>query len=234
MRDEEEPLKPESPKRGGGESGWRAKRANMVERLVDEGILSSRSIIEAFLSVPRELFLPAAMRAHAYEDEPLPIGYGQTISAPHMVGIMCEALELQGGQKVLEIGCGSGYHAAITASAVGGGGTVFSVERHNRLARAAAANLAKAGIANVRVVEGDGSCGLAKEAPFDRIYVTCAAPRVPPPLVEQLKPGGILLVPVGNIFCELVRIKKDENGGGCSSERLGGCAFVPLRGKYGF
>ncbi len=207
------------------------KRKNLVKKLESTGYLESKRVKQAFLNVTREDFVPESMKNSAYVDSPLQIGSGQTISAPHMIAIMCEALNLKEGQDVLEIGTGSGYHAAIVSKIIGGTGTVYSIERYENLAQKARSNLTKADIENVKVVVGDGSRGLSEFAPYERIYVTCAAPYIPPPLINQLKDPGMILIPVGRRFCELVRFEKRD--GETSTENLGGCAFVPLIGEYG-
>jgi len=208
-------------------------RTRLVQRLKKEGRITNQDVEDAFLSIPRELFIPQSKRSYAYVDTPLDIGNGQTISAPHMVAIMVEELLLEKGQKVLEIGAGSGYHAAIVASIIGPGGNVYSIERISSLATTAKENLYHAGISNVEVIIGDGSMGLETYAPYDRIYVTCAAPVVPKPLIEQLTiDNGVLLIPVGEMICELQRIIKTTTD--LKKEYLGGCAFVPLIGKYGY
>jgi protein-L-isoaspartate(D-aspartate) O-methyltransferase len=149
-----------------------------------------------------------------------------------MVAIMCETLNIKKGQKILEIGAGSGYHAAIVSYIVGENGCVYSIERIPSLAKLAKRNIELSGIKNITIKTGDGSNGLPEYAPYDRIYVTCAAPEVPPPLLEQLQDGGILLIPVGQFYSRLKSIKKE--GDKFRSSDLGGCAFVPLLGKYGF
>lgn len=208
------------------------KRIELVKRLCQEGRIKSVEVEKAFLDTPRELFVPDNLRPYAYVDTPLDIGSGQTISAPHMVAIMCEGFDLKKGQKVLEIGAGSGYHAAVVSKIIGKKGHVYTIERFETLAEKAKENLKKANIENVTVEIGDGSCGLPKYAPYDRIYVTCAAPDIPPPLTEQLKEGGKLMVPVGGTFCELVLAEKKRDK--IITKNLGGCAFVPLVGKYGY
>jgi protein-L-isoaspartate(D-aspartate) O-methyltransferase len=181
--------------------------------------------------VKREYFLPKNMSELAYEDSPLPIGGDQTISAPHMVAIMSEKADLKEGQKVLEIGAGSGYHACVTSNVTGS--MVYSVERLKELTKDAKRNLKLAGCNNVRIVVGDGTKGLENEAPFDRIIVTAAAPDIPPPLIDQLSLGGKLLIPVGSRFSQdLVRITKE--GDELKKEYLGGCVFVPLIGEFGW
>ncbi|MDK2782173.1 MAG: protein-L-isoaspartate(D-aspartate) O-methyltransferase, partial [Archaeoglobi archaeon] len=191
---------------------FREERERAVERLVRAGYIKDRRVIEALKRVPRHLFVPEKYRKYAYVDEPLPIGENQTISAIHMVGIMAELLEVEEGMKILEIGAGSGYHAAVLAELVGESGIIYSVERIPKLAEMARRNLERAGYKNVIVLIGDGSKGLPEKAPFDRISVTAAAPEIPRPLVEQLKDGGIMVIPVGRIFQELkvVRKKGDE------------------------
>lgn len=207
------------------------KRKHLVEKLKREGRIISEEVEKSFLGTPRELFLPDILKNYVYADTPLEIGSGQTISAPHMVAIMCEELDIKKGQKILEIGTGSGYHAAIVSKIVGLKGHVYTIERFNSLFDFAKENLKKADIKNVTVEEGDGSEGLKKYAPYDRIYVTCAAPNIPPPLIEQLKQDGKLLIPVGYIVCTLQLIEKKH--GKLITKNRGGCAFVPLVGKYG-
>jgi len=208
------------------------QRRNLVQLLKREGRIHSKTVEEAFLRIPRELFVPESMKPQAYLDTPLSIGYGQTISAPHMVAIMVEALDLKPGQKILEVGAGSGYHAAIVATIIAPSGHVYTVERIPQLADFAKRNLEEAGIRNVTVVVGDGSQGLPEYAPFDRIYVTCAAPDIPSPLIDQLRDPGKLLIPVGRMYCELELVEKKD--GEIHYRDLGGCAFVPLIGRYGY
>jgi protein-L-isoaspartate(D-aspartate) O-methyltransferase len=190
-------------------------------------------VLEAMLRVPRHKFVPKYAQSEAYVDMPLDIGHGQTISAPHMVAIMCELLELSEGHKVLEVGAGSGYNAAVIGELIGKSGHVYTVERLEPLVQLAKENLKRTGYNNVTVLLEDGSMGYSEHAPYDRIAVTCAAPDIPEPLLEQLKPGGILVIPVGNYFQELIRVKKDSEGN-IHKERKGGVIFVPLIGKYGF
>jgi len=208
------------------------ERKKLVKQLKMEGRITKDSIEKAFLQVPRENFIPKHLLSYAYSDTPLEIGFGQTISAPHMVAIMCEDLDLKKEQKILEIGTGSGYHAAIVSKIIGENGKIFSVERIESLANFAKRNLEKSGIKNVRIIINDGSIGLKKYSPYDRIYVTCAAPKIPSPLINQLKISGKLMIPVGNTFCILKLIEKKNNK--LLTKNLGGCAFVPLIGKEGF
>ncbi|MBU0496682.1 MAG: protein-L-isoaspartate O-methyltransferase [Candidatus Thermoplasmatota archaeon] len=203
----------------------------LVSHLKQNGYIKSLSVENAFIKIPRELFVPLDLKQSAYVDTPLQIGKGQTISAPHMVAIMSETLDLHTGLHVLEIGSGSGYHAAITASIVGEKGHVYTIERIETLAQMAKENISRAKIANVTVIIGDGSEGLPKYAPYDRIYITCAAPRTPPPLFDQLKNMGKLLVPEGDMICTLMLYEK--HGKKFQKRNFGGCAFVPLLGKYG-
>ncbi len=210
---------------------FKTSREQLVNRLMREGYIKSDNVKKAFLAVPRENFVPEPLKMQAYVDRPLEIGNGQTISAPHMVAIMCEALDVYEGQKILEIGAGSGYHAAIVSQIVGKTGHVYTIERFEYLAKRAQENLKHTGITNVTVEVGDGSEGLRTYEPYDRIYVTCAAPSVPQPLIDQLKDLGKLLIPVGSMYCELQLLEK--KGEKILSENLGGCVFVPLVGKYG-
>jgi protein-L-isoaspartate(D-aspartate) O-methyltransferase len=195
--------------------------------------ISEEKVRKAMLRVPRHKFIPEYEQEEAYIDAPLDIGYGQTISAPHMVAIMCELLELSEGHKVLEIGSGSGYNAAVMGELVGKSGHVYTVERIEPLVHFARENLKETGYNNVTVILEDGSMGYSRYAPYDRISVTCAAPHIPEPLLEQLKLGGIMVIPVGNYSQELIRIKTDSEGN-THKEKKGGVVFVPLIGKYGF
>ena len=214
------------------------ERKRLVERLKREGILKSREVIEAFLKVPRELFVWPGMEAEAYWDTPLPLGdTGQTISAPHMVAIMLEELRVKRGMKVLEIGTGSGYNAALLAELVGPEGEVVTIERIPELVEFAKKNIEKAGYSSrVKIVQGDGTLGYpprSTEPIYDRIIVTAAAPRAPKYLLHQLKDEGILLAPIGPPgYQELTRITKRK--GEIREERLGGCVFVPLVGEDGY
>jgi len=220
---------------GPGEEAYAAQRHRLVENLKRCGYISRPEVVAAMKAVERHLFIPPSRREDAYADHPLDIGDGQTISAPHMVGIMSEQLDLHRGQKVLEVGGGSGYHAAVTAELVGPEGHVYSVERIASLAERARVDLEKGGYSDrVTVIVGDGSNGLADHAPYDRIFVACAAPEVPAPLVDQLKEGGKMLVPVGSTYLgqELLLVEK-RKGKPVTSE-LGGCIFVPLIGEHGF
>ncbi|PXF59771.1 MAG: protein-L-isoaspartate O-methyltransferase [Candidatus Methanogaster sp.] len=191
----------------------------------------SEQVLAAMRNVPRHLFVRESDMAKAYEDYPLSIGHGQTISAPHIVGIMCSLLEIEKGMKILEIGGGSGYHAAVLAELTGPGGMVYAIERITELAEFARQNLTDAGYENVVVTAGDGTLGLPEHAPYDCITVACAAPAVPQPLVDQLKRGGRMTIPIGEYTQELYLIHKNDV---ISNEKKGGVVFVPLIGEYGF
>jgi len=210
---------------------YEKERERLVINLYRQGYIKTERVEQAFLRVPREVFLPDSLKNYAYVDTPLHIGQGQTISAPHMVAIMCESLDIKNNQKILEIGTGSGYHAAIVAQLVGEAGHVYTIERFESLAEKAKKNLNQAGCTNVFVEVGDGSCGLPFYQPYDRIYVTCAAPYMPQPLIDQLQDCGKLLVPIGDMYCELILLEKEK--GKSVTHPLGGCVFVPLVGKYG-
>ena len=223
----------------GFKGGFAESRRRLVETLIDEGILRDRRVIDAILKVPRELFVPSEYMSCAYADTPLPIGHGGTISAPHMVAMMNEALELDEGLKVLEVGAGSGYHAATIAHIVSGGsgkGHVFTVEIVPELFRLAVRNLMRSSYRRiVTAILGDGSKGFPEAAPYDRILVTAAAPDIPKPLVEQLKSPGILVIPVGSRYSfQSLTVVRRHPSGRISVEDRGGCSFVPLMGEYGF
>ncbi len=209
---------------------YRSLREHMVRsQLIQRRIRDARTL-EAMRRVPREAFVPEKVRGSAYDDRPLPIGENQTISQPYMVALMTEALELTGGETVLEIGTGSGYQTAVLAEIVK---TVFSIERIGPLADSARALLQQLGYANVTVLVGDGTQGAAEHAPFDAIIVTAGSPGVPLSLKEQLADGGRLVIPVGSRgYQELNRIRRQGND--FITENLGGCVFVPLIGVQGW
>ena len=214
----------------------------LIDNLVRERSLNSRNVIQAMKKVPRAPFLPQRSHEYASIDAPLPIGKGQTVSAPHMVAIMNEASELKMGHRVLEVGAGCGWHAATIGEIVApkdssrsGRGHVYTVEIVAELAQLARENIMRQGFGDrVTVVHADGSLGYPDQSPYDRILVTAAAPEVPPPLKEQLKIGGILVIPVGSaqMFQSLIRVRKNSEGK-LLQENLGGVAFVPLTGHYG-
>lgn len=207
---------------------FEGRKRKLIEGLRREGI--SERVLDVMKSVPRHLFVAESEKNSAYADYPLPIGCGQTISAPHMVAIMCDLLDIRDGMKVLEIGAGSGYHAAVMAKLTGSG-HVYAVEIVGALAASARDNLKKAGITNVTVIDGDGSLGLSGYAPYDRISVACAAPEILDTLTGQLKTGGKLIIPVGRNYQQLYLVTKTN---GLKKEIKGGVVFVPLVGKKGF
>jgi len=208
-------------------------RARLVETLRARGI-RDLAVLKAFAETPRHLFVPPAVRHRAYEDTALPIGNGQTISQPFTQARYLEALRLMGRERVLEIGTGSGYQTALLGALAG---TVFSVERVEPLAVAARRALDDAGSANVSVLLGDGTLGWSAYAPYDAILVAAGGPEVPPPLVEQLAPGGRLLIPLGERGAQtLTLIERVGQGPGSEvrSTPLGAARFVPLLGEHGF
>ena len=198
-------------------------------------IVTENKVLAAFKSVKREYFVPLHLKQESYLDIPLPIGYGQTISQPTTIAIMTQALELKAGMKVLEIGAGSGYQAALLGYIVGMKGRVLTIEIIPELAETAKRNLKRAKIKNAEVICADGSLGYAKEAPYDRIIFTAAPAETPKHLLKQLKKGGILLAPIGQLYNQqLLKIKKkDAAGKKLEIENLGDFIFVPLRGRKG-
>jgi len=204
-------------------------RHRMVERLRERGIRDPR-VLEAMERVPRHLFVEEALWPRAYEDHPLPIGYGQTISQPYMVARMTELLEVRPGDRVLEVGAGSGYQTAILAVL---GAQVYAVERIPELAARAQARLEALGITNVVIRAFDGTLGWAEMAPFDGILVAAASPTVPQPYLDQLAIGGRLVMPIGDeAYQQLMRLIKGEREN--IVEWHGGCVFVKLIGRYGW
>lgn len=198
-------------------------------QLISRGI-KDKKVLDAMSCVPRHLFVEDAMVANAYSDMALPIGDGQTISQPYMVAVMTELLELHGFEKVLEIGTGSGYQGAVLAELAR---EVYTIERLPSMAERAMNTLSALSYNNVHVKIGDGSQGWPEKAPFDRIIITAASPNVPPPLIEQLTRGGILLLPIGTRYSQtLLKIKKKDSGQ--TEEYHTPCVFVPLVGKYGW
>jgi protein-L-isoaspartate(D-aspartate) O-methyltransferase len=202
----------------------------MVQRQLRERDIADERVLAAMERVPRELFVPPELRSRAYEDAALPIGAGQTISQPYMVARICEALALGGTERVLDVGTGSGYQAAVLAEL---GREVDTIERIPELAETARANLGAAGYANVRVHVGDGTRGLPERAPFGAIAVAAAAPELPHSLYEQLEPRGRLVIPVGRRRVQRLElvIRSPE---GPAVVRSVPCRFVPLVGEEGF
>jgi len=205
-------------------------RKRMVQELAERGV-SDRRVLAALALVPRHLFVDEALRDRAYDDHSLPIGHGQTISHPSTVALMTEALELTGGERILEVGTGSGYQTAVLAHLCG---NVYTVERLSPLAARARRILDDLGLYNVALQIGDGTIGWNAEAPYDAIIVTAATPQPPRALLGQLRAGGRLVVPLGDEESQtLVRYSVDS-AGLVEEEVIGDCRFVKLLGKYGF
>ena len=205
------------------------RRAQLVERYIAHRGVRSPLVLAAMQSVPREAFLPEEMWEFAYEDSPLPIAEGQTISQPYIVAMMTEALDLQGGEKVLEIGTGSGYQCAVLAQLIE---QVYTVERIDELLRNARRRLRKVAIDNVRSRHADGRLGWAEEAPFDAIILTAAGTELEEILLDQLAPDGCLIAPVGPAGKQtLLRVRAGADG--WVRESLGAVSFVPLLGGTG-
>jgi protein-L-isoaspartate(D-aspartate) O-methyltransferase len=202
----------------------------MVRTQLEQRGIRDRDVLDVMARVPRHRFVDAALESRAYGDHALPIGSGQTISQPYMVGLMTQALALNGGEKILEIGTGSGYQTAILAEFTP---RLFSIERSPDLARAASATLRGLGYSNVILKQGDGTLGWPEHGPFDRIVVTAGAPDLPPPLFDQLAEGGILVIPVGDRDVQLLEVITKQKGQALS-RRLVECAFVPLVGREGW
>ncbi|OGF66023.1 MAG: protein-L-isoaspartate O-methyltransferase [Candidatus Fischerbacteria bacterium RBG_13_37_8] len=205
---------------------YRKKRETMVEtQIISRGVKDDR-VLEAMRKVPRHLFVPSSDMQHAYIDSPLPIGEGQTISQPYIVALMTELLELKGTEKVLEIGTGSGYQAAVLAEL---GNEVYSIEIIDKLGKHAEQILTDLGYKNIKIKIGDGYKGWKEYAPFDAIIVTAAPEKIPPPLLEQLKEGGRLVIPLGEYFQELYLFTKVK--GEIKKKSIIPVRFVPMTGE---
>lgn len=210
---------------------WPSERADMVEHQLRKRGIRDERVLAAIAAIPREEFVPLEMRVVSYKDEPVAIGYGQTISQPYMTALMAQELELHGGETVLEIGAGSGYAAAVLSAFAA---RVVAVELVPGLAALAQRNLERIGRGgNVTVVCGDGSQGYPEFAPYHGISVAAAAPDVPGRLLEQLAEGGRLVIPVGDFEDQELRVIIKQ-GGNFSTRVATHCRFVPLRGHYGF
>ncbi|HDI32056.1 MAG: protein-L-isoaspartate O-methyltransferase [Thermoprotei archaeon] len=213
-------------------------RRLLIVKLKAEGVIRSPEVERAMLIVPREEFIPQEYRRFAYSDNPLPILKGQTISAPHMCAMMCEALKMRKGERVLEVGTGSGYHAALCAEIVSPTdkpieGYVVTLEYYKELAKFAHENLKRTGYdTRVDVIACDGSMGSPTRIKYDKILVTAAAPSLPKTLVDQLRNGGRLVIPIGSYLQQLTLVEKVNNE--IKIKELGGCIFVRLRGQLGF
>jgi len=207
----------------------RDKLTMLRKHLKIRGIHDAR-LIDAMARVPREKFVDESLRSEAYADRALSIGCGQTISQPYIVALMTQALDLRGNERVLEIGTGSGYQTAILAELAG---EVVSVERHEALSRQAAQRLAELGYARVKLVVADGTLGWPADAPYDRILVAAAAATAPQHLIEQLAPGGILVIPLGGLDSQVLQAIT-KVGDELQTELLSACRFVPLIGAEGW
>ena len=202
----------------------------MVRELILWGYIKDERVKKAFLSVDRAKFIPEEYKNQAYYDEPLPIGHSQTISAPSMVAVMLELLDVKEDSRILEVGTGSGYNACLLASI---GRKVYTIERITALRDFAKKNFEKCPHKEKIVsLLGDGSKGYPPEAPYDRIMVTCGAPDIPPPLLEQLADGGIMVIPVGGTFFQELYVV-EKKGERIKRRVWGDVAFVPLVGRYG-
>jgi protein-L-isoaspartate(D-aspartate) O-methyltransferase len=215
------------------EAGFEARLARERERMVDEQLarraITDARVLDAMRRIPRHRFVEEGLAHSAYEDHPLPIGEGQTISQPYIVALMTSLLELTGQEKVLEVGTGSGYQTAVLGALAR---RVCSIERLPRLAERARATLEALGVANVWIRVGNGALGWPDEAPFDRILVAAGGPSVPPPLVEQLvADGGRLVLPVGSAEEQVLTVV-ERAGGETRTRQCGECKFVKLVGKY--
>ncbi len=202
---------------------WQALRQQMVDTQIRAREVRSEVVLQAMARVPRHLFVPVSLRPNAYEDRPLPIGRGQTISQPYIVGYMTDVLQLEPAHRVLEIGTGSGYQAAVLADIAT---HVYSIEIVPELAEGARRALTEAGYRNVDVRTGNGYLGWPDRAPFDRIIVTAAPPTIPNALVDQLAVGGIMVVPVGTDYQEIAIISRSASG--TTEKRTIGVRFVPM------
>jgi protein-L-isoaspartate(D-aspartate) O-methyltransferase len=209
---------------------YAAQCVEMIEKQLRRRGINDAAVLAAMMAVPRHEFVAEELRAHAYDDLPLPIGGGQTISQPYIVAAMTAALHLRPGDRVLEIGTGCGYQAAVLARLAK---EVFTIERRPELASAASAKLARLDYANAHVHCGDGTLGLPELAPFDAILVAAAAPAVPKPLLAQLAEGGRMILPVGEAEHQELQLI-ERHGDAFPTKRLEGCRFVPLVGYHGW
>jgi protein-L-isoaspartate(D-aspartate) O-methyltransferase len=215
--------------RASGETNEPAER--MVRLQIEARQVRDHRVMDAMRRIPRHLFVPSGGRASAYEDRPVAIGHGQTISQPYIVAFMSELLELRGGERVLEIGTGSGYQTAVLCELCA---EVYSVERIPQLAERARETLEDLGWSNMQIRLGDGSEGWPEQAPFDRILVTAAAPALPPALRDQLADNGLLVLPVGDLRGTQELVVARKVGSTVTVRESIGCRFVPLLGRGGF
>ncbi len=204
------------------------QRQKMVhEQIISRGV-KDRKVLDAMLKIPRHRFVDESLRSKAYNDHPLPIGEGQTISQPYVVALMTEALKLKPDDRVLEIGTGSGYQAAVLAEIAK---EIYTIEIRKGLADKAERLLNEMGYKNIKVKYADGYFGWTEYAPFDAIIVTASANHIPPPLIKQLKEGGRLIIPLGSTLYYQTLTLATKKGGGLEVEQMGGVAFVPMIGK---
>jgi protein-L-isoaspartate(D-aspartate) O-methyltransferase len=217
-----------SPAIFAAEDGYALKRQQMVEQDIRDRGLKDPVVLTVMGKVPRHLFVDESLRSRAYEDHPLPIGEGQTISQPYVVALMTEALRLKPGDRVLEVGTGSGYQSAVLAEIVK---AVYTIEIRKTLADQAAERLAVLGFRNVKVKYGDGYFGWEEQAPFDAIIITAAANHIPPPLIKQLKEGGRLIVPLGSTVYFQTLTLATKRKGELDVEQISPVAFVPMVGE---
>lgn len=209
------------------------KNKVMIEYLLKNNYINEK-IAEAMEKMKREYFIEEPFKDSSYIDLPLPIGFGQTISAPSIVGIMLRELDVEEGMKILEIGTGSGWQTALLSELVGKNGKVYSIERIRELAEKTKKRLIELDIKNVEIIIGDGTEGFEKEAPFDRIIVSASSPEIPKPLIDQLKTNGKMLIPVGiSYWQDLILVEKDEKGD-VRTKAILPVMFVPLVGRFGY
>lgn len=209
------------------------EKSNLINKLINEGFLKSEDVIKAFRVIPRENFVLDSDKKYAYLDIPLPINFRQTISQPLTVAFMTELLDAKHGQKILEIGTGSGYQASLLSHIVGKKGIVYTTEIIPQLAEFSKKNLENAGIKNVKVIHSDGSRGLKEHAPYDRIIVTSAAPKIPESLKKQLKIRGKMVIPVGE-WVQTMKLVKKISKDNFKTTDYGEFRFVPLMGDHGW
>jgi len=214
---------------------FRLRREQLVQYMLASGAIKSESVKQAFLAVKRESFMPAHLQSAAYSDEALPIGLGQTISQPSTIATMLELLQVQKGNKVLEIGAGSAYVLALLSELAGEKGKIYGIEILPELKQRAEKILEKCNCKNIKLKVGDGTLGWKEKAPFDRVLISAACPYVPKPLIEQLAENGRIVAPVGDKYTQMMNIIKRIKGQVIKEEFLENYfVFVPLRGKYGW
>jgi len=206
------------------------RREMVMEQLIARSIRDKR-VLEAFGRIERERFVPEGERGIAYTDNPLYIGEGQTISQPYMVALMTQSLDIASGDRVLEVGTGSGYQTAILSYLAK---EVFSIERIEALASRAKTILADLGLLNIHIKIGDGTLGWAENAPYDKVLVAAGAPDIPPLLIGQLSPGGKMVIPVGRSFTQVLKLVEKSENDNITISDICGCVFVPLVGRFGW